>query len=175
MSDSADSGSVCTIGYGNRTFEEMVNLLHSHEVGHVFDVRSMPYSRFNPDFRKASLERLFPEAGLRYTFMGAFLGGRPDDADCYCNGKVSYGILAERPEYLLGLERVTAAAERGSRIALLCSELRPERCHRSKLIGKELNKRGVAVSHVDEGGRMLTHAQVMARITRGQTDLFDAA
>ncbi len=175
MSDSADSGLVCTIGYGNRTAQEMVALLHLHGVGHVFDVRSMPYSRFNPDFRKASLERLLREAGLRYAFMGAFLGGRPDDADCYVHGKVSYGILAGRPEFLLGLERVMAAAGRGIRIALLCSELRPERCHRSKLIGKELDKRGVAVSHVDEGGRMLTHAQVMARITRGQTDLFDVA
>ncbi len=175
MSGSVDSGPVCTIGYGDRTVQEMVDLLHLHEIGHVFDVRSMPYSRFNPDFTKVSLERLLPEAGLRYKFMGAFLGGRPRDAECYVHGKVSYGILAGNPEFLLGLERVMAAAERGERIALLCSELRPERCDRSKLIGTELDKRGFAVLHIDERGRMLTQAQVVARITGGQADLFDAA
>ena len=175
MSISADSGLVCTIGYGNRTIGEFVDVLLRHEIGHVVDVRSVPWSRFNPDFRKAALKELLSDAGVGYVFMGAALGGRPRDADCYVDGKLSYSILAEKPEFLLALDRVMAAAERGMRLALMCSELRPEQCHRSKLIGNELEKRGVAVLHVNEAGRMLTNAQVTARLTNGQTDLFDAA
>jgi uncharacterized protein (DUF488 family) len=54
----------------------------------------------------------------------------------------------------------------------MCSEGRPEQCHRSKLIGEALATAGIHVCHIDETGQLLTQQQVIDRLTRGQLDLF---
>ena len=38
----------------------------------------------------------------------------------------------------------------------MCSEGRPEQCHRSKLIGEALAAAGIPVCHIDEDGGLLT-------------------
>jgi hypothetical protein len=54
----------------------------------------------------------------------------------------------------------------------MCSELRPEECHRAKLIGEALHRDGVPVAHVDETGTIVGHEQVTRRLTGGQLQLF---
>jgi len=54
----------------------------------------------------------------------------------------------------------------------MCSEGRPEQCHRSKMIGEALAAAGIPVRHIDEDGRVLTQQQVMDRLTGGQLDFF---
>jgi hypothetical protein len=54
----------------------------------------------------------------------------------------------------------------------MCSEGRPEQCHRSKLIGEALALMGIPLSHIDEDGMLLSQAQVIDRLTHGQLDLF---
>ena len=43
---------VFTIGHSNHTLEELVELLREHGVDALADVRSAPYSRFNPQFNR---------------------------------------------------------------------------------------------------------------------------
>ena len=72
----------------------------------------------------------------------------------------------------MGIERVRRAREEGIRLALMCSEGRPEDCHRSKLVGQSLAELGIPVTHLDEAGVPRTQDEVIGRLTGGQLDLF---
>jgi hypothetical protein len=105
--------------------------------------------------------------------MGDALGGRPDDPACYdASGHVDYERCRLRPEFASALEALEAGRESGLRIALMCSEEKPEECHRSKLVAEELIRLGSPVTHVDERGELRSHDEVLARITGGEEPLF---
>lgn len=163
---------VYTVGYGARTVDELLDLLHSYEIALLVDVRSAPYSRFKPEFSKDELERELQRRGVRYVYLGDALGGRPADPDCYVDDKVDYERVKGKPFYQAGIERVRAAWQRGLRFVLMCSEGKPEQCHRSKLIGESLVALGIAVAHIDEHGELRSQAEVIQRLTGGQLSLF---
>jgi hypothetical protein len=54
----------------------------------------------------------------------------------------------------------------------MCSEGKPENCHRSKLIGRTLRLEGLEVLHIDEVDEIITQKQVLLRLTDGQPSLF---
>lgn len=161
-----------TVGYGNRTVPELIDLLQANSIDSLIDVRSAPYSKFKPDFSRESLESSLSAAGIRYVFAGKELGGRPDDPECYTDGKVDYDKVRTTAFYASGIDRLRRAHANGTRMALMCSELRPEECHRSKLIGVTLAEMGIPVSHLDEEGVARTQEEVITRLTGPQLDLF---
>lgn len=161
-----------TIGYGARTLDELVAALKAHRIEYLLDVRSSPYSKFKPEFTKEALEAVLKTRGIRYVFVGDTLGGQPRDPDCYTDGKVDYEKVRQQPFFQAGVERLRKAHEQRLRAALMCSEGRPEQCHRSKMIGEALTAAGIPVAHIDEDGRLLTQSQVMDRLTGGQLDFF---
>lgn len=165
---------IFTIGYGARTLDAFLAVLKRHEIGYLIDVRSAPYSKFKPEFSRSALEKSLQAAGIRYLYMGDTLGGRPDDPDCYEDGKVLYDKLREKPFYREGIGRLRAAFARQVRVVLMCSEGKPEQCHRSKLIGETLHTEGIPVVHIDEDDEARTHAEVIERLTGGQLSLFGA-
>lgn len=171
------SVSIYTIGYGNRRISEFLSLLREHSISYLIDVRSSPYSRMKPEFsREALTERLAGE-GVRYVFMGDVLGGRPDDPGCYdAEGRVDYARCRERPWFIEGIERLRTAWEKGLRVALMCSEARPEDCHRTKLVAQGLADARIEVAHIDENGRIITHHEALERLLGGaQIALFEVA
>lgn len=166
--------SLFTIGYGARTIEEFLAALKANRIEYLIDVRTSPYSKFKPDFTKELLQHHVERAGLRYVFMGDTLGGQPRDPACHTDGKVDYDKVRAQPFFQAGLERLRKAFAQQRRVALMCSEGRPEDCHRSKLIGEALNATGVALRHIDENGGVLSQQEVIDRLTHGQMDLFGA-
>ena len=165
-------GRVYTIGHGGRTTEELLDQLRRAEVQFVIDVRSAPYSRFQPDFSKEPLEGFLSRHGLKYVFMGDDLGGRPKDPDCYTDGKVDYNKCRTKDFFQRGIGRVQSAYNRGFRVCLLCSEGKPWQCHRSKLVGAALLDEGIEVLHLLPDGRAFTQDEVIRELTGGQADLF---
>jgi uncharacterized protein (DUF488 family) len=107
--------------------------------------------------------------------MGDALGGLPTDPICYTEGKVDYSKVREQDWFVRGLDRLETGCRQGHQIAIMCSELEPHRCHRSKLIGEALVARGIAVGHIDETGTVITHDAAMARVNGGQQNLFEGA
>ena len=164
-----------TIGYGARTLEDFLAALKAHRIDYLIDVRTAPYSRFKPEFSKELLQHQVERAGVQYLFMGDTLGGQPKDPGCHTDGKVDYDKVRRQASFQAGLERLKSAFAQRRRAALMCSEGRPEQCHRSKLIGEALAAAGIPVSHIDEDGQVLTQAQVIDRLTKGQLDLFGPA
>jgi uncharacterized protein (DUF488 family) len=163
---------IYTVGYGARTVDELIDALKQHGIEYLVDVRSQPYSKYNPEFSKSALQERIAQGGIRYVFMGDALGGRPNDRSCYVNGKVDYARLRETTFYRSGIERLHTALDKGLRLALMCSEGKPQECHRSKLIGETLVAENVEVLHIDETGAARTHADVIAELTHGQQSLF---
>lgn len=163
---------IYTIGYGGRTPHELATLLKEREVECLVDVRSAPYSRFRPEFGREALQAFLDSLGLRYVFLGDSLGGRPGDESCYTDGKVDYDRIRQRDFFRRGIERLRKASEQGMSVALMCSEGKPEECHRSKLIGVALEEAGLEVRHLDEQGQLQSQAAVIHRNTGGQASLF---
>lgn len=165
---------IYTIGYGARDIDAFIAVLRRYNIAYLIDVRSQPYSRYKPDFSKDALEEHLRRGGIRYVYMGDTLGGRPDDPTCYdAEGKVDYTAVAQRDFYQAGIERLTKAWSQGLSVSLMCSEGKPEMCHRSKLIGHTLTERGLTVTHIDEHDEAISQVEVILRLTGGQLSLFE--
>lgn len=163
---------IYTIGYGSRSITELIEVLHQHEIAYLIDVRSAPYSRYKPEFSKAPLANELERHNIRYVFMGDTLGGRPDDETCYVNGKVDYEKVKTTEFYQRGIERLHTAFTQQQRVVLMCSEGKPEECHRCKLIGTTLTTQNIPVIHIDENSEQMTQEQIIDRLTGGQLSMF---
>ena len=164
---------IYSIGYGARDIDAFINVLKKFKIDYLIDVRSKPYSQYKPEFSKKALEQQLINSNIHYVFMGEALGGQPDDPSCYDEaGKVDYEKCRQRPQFLDGIKRLRKAHEQKLRVVLMCSEGKPENCHRAKLIGEELMSEGIEIQHIDEKDNLLKHQQVMLRVIKGQPSLF---
>jgi uncharacterized protein (DUF488 family) len=169
--DTIPATPIYTIGYGSRDLEAFLGTLKAHEIQYLIDIRSSRFSSYRPEFSKNSLQNYLETNGVRYVFMGDSLGGQPDDNNCYTEGKVDYEKVDRQPFYQEGIKRLCKAGDQRQRIVLMCSEGKPENCHRSKLIGKTLTKEGGVIFHIDEKDEIITQKQVLLRLTNGQLSL----
>ena len=170
-----EDSTIYSIGHGNKKIEEFIDKLKSFDIRYLMDIRSKPYSKWNPQYNKSSLESALKDQDISYLFVGDALGGLPEDNSCYDHhGKVVYDLIKEKDFFKKGIERIVKANERAIRLAIMCSEAKPEECHRSKLIGQELMKQGIAVKHIVAVNKMKPQQMVMNELTkgRGTTDLF---
>ena len=172
----ATNNPVLTIGHSNHALDSFIALLHQHHVTALADVRSAPYSRFNPQFNRESLASSLKRCGIEYVYLGHALGGRADDPACYENGRVRYDRVAETESFRHGLDRVVHGAAK-HRIVLLCAEREPLECHRTLLVAPALDERGVEVMHIHADGRLESHNETMDRLLdrfnlRSAGDLF---
>ncbi len=164
-----------TIGHSNVALDDFLGLLQQHGIEAVADVRTVPRSRYVPHFNAGQLRDALARCAIDYLPFGQDLGGRPAGDEFYDEeGHVLYGRLAVSPAFQAGLNRVLAGAQ-ASRVALLCSEEDPSRCHRHLLIARVLRERGVAVSHIRRDGRIEAEADLAAREIGGdpQAALFE--
>ena len=160
---STTTNPVLTIGHSNHALDFFIELLHRHRVTALADVRSAPYSRFNPQFNRESLASSLKKCGIKYVYLGHALGGRSDDPNCYEDGRVRYDRVAKTESFRHGLERVVRGAAK-HRIALLCAEREPLECHRTLLVAPALDERGVEVAHIHADGRLEPHSEAMGRL-----------
>ena len=163
---------IYTIGYGNRSIEQFVEVLREYEIAYLIDVRSSPYSRYKPEFSREPLTDELQRHGIRYVFMGDTLGGHPDDEDCYVDGVVEYEKVKTTDFYGRGIQRLQTAFAQQQSVVLMCSEQKPENCHRSKLIGDTLTTLDISVCHIDENDELRKQEEVIYRLTGGQLSLF---
>jgi uncharacterized protein (DUF488 family) len=158
----ASRNPVLTIGHSAHSLEAFVGLLKQHGVTAVADVRSVPYSRFNPHFNRKALEQSLVGHGIKYVFLGRELGGRPEDPSCYEGRRVQYARLESTEAFRNGIERIIRGTGE-HRIALMCAEKEPLKCHRALLVARALAARGVGVEHILPDGRLESHQATMDR------------
>jgi len=171
-----NSPMIYSIGHGNRSWPTFLELLKSFKCKYLIDVRSFPKSKFNPSFDRENLEEVCQKVGIKYVFMGDVLGGRPHDKSLYDdNGKTDYSKVEKSKSYINGITRLKKAAELSEKTFMMCSELSPSECHRSKLIGRTLAEIGISVTHIDKNGTPISQDDAIFQITNGQSDLFGTA
>ncbi len=167
---------IYTIGHSKHPIDQFIALLQQHSVDALADVRSTPYSRFNPQFNKEKLQTALAAAGIRYVFLGEELGARAKDPSCYdAEGRVNYTKLAQTALFRKGIERLLTGMQQ-HRIAIMCAEREPLDCHRTILVSRELERAGVPVTHILHDGTLEPHTQLTTRLAADLnlvgTDLF---
>ena len=156
---------IFTIGHSTLSLDAFLSALRANGVSAVADVRSAPYSRFNPAFNRDPLKRELKASGMRYVFLGKELGGRPEDPACYENGRASYTRMAQTELFMAGLDRVIQGSA-SHRIALMCAEGDPLNCHRTLLIARAPAERGLPIAHIERNGQSTSQADIEARLIR---------
>lgn len=169
---------IFTIGHSVHDVDHFLDLVTEHGVTAIADVRSVPSSRFTPQFNRATLPRALRTVDVRYAFLGKELGARSDDPTCYEHGQVRYERLAGTTTFADGIARLRAGM-RTETIALMCAEQEPLDCHRAILVARVLTDSGVAVAHIHGDGRLETHRDAMQRLKvdlgLDRATLFDSA
>ena len=164
-----------TIGHSVHSLEHFIELLKTHGVTALCDVRSSPYSRFTPQFNRESLKEELVRRRIAYLYLGAELGPRSSDPACYENGKVQYNRLAAREIFQQGLGRLRKGMAT-HRIALMCAEKDPLTCHRTILICRNLRGGDITIRHILEDGTLednrVTEKRLMKLLKIDPADLF---
>jgi uncharacterized protein (DUF488 family) len=157
------SPAIYTIGHSNHSAVRFIDLLQSATIQCIADVRSMPFSRRNPQFSQKALATALKDAGVEYWFLGDGLGARPKDRACYEGGKVSYVRIAASAAFRDAIDALIDASH-AKRIALMCAEKEPLECHRTILVGRALAERGVELRHIHADARIEPQAELEGRL-----------
>jgi uncharacterized protein (DUF488 family) len=165
----AERREIFSLGHSTLGYEQFLKLLREAGVDAVADVRTIPFSRHLPHFNQPELRAALKQDGVAYSFLGGELGGRPKR-----DGVADYQKMAASDRFKTGIDRVLAGAEK-FRIALICAEKRPLDCHRCRLVGRELLRRGVDVRHLVSGNASQTQSEIEAQLfVQAGDDLFAA-
>lgn len=142
---------VWTIGHSTRPIDEFIGLLRAHQIGHLVDVRTVPRSRYNPQFNTETLAQSLRDAGLTYRHLPGLGGLRKPRKDSINAGWHNdnfrgYADYMQTEEFHKALEELLAYC-RDRTTAIMCAEAVPWRCHRS-LIADTLVLHGWAIRHI---------------------------
>ena len=158
-----------TVGHSTRPIEEFIELLVAHGVTQLVDVRSVPRSRHNPQFNIDSLPASLANAGIGYAHapgLGGFRHAAADSANAGWRNLSfrGYADYMQTADFAADLTSLIELA-RHDRVALMCAEAVPWRCHRS-LIADALLVHGITSCEVASPKRLQTHRLTpFARVT----------
>ena len=110
------------------------------------------------------MQQKLREANIEYIFLGGELGGKPKDKSCYENGRVNLKLIAERKEFKQGLELLSAESLK-HRIAIMCAEKDPLRCHRTFLICRHIRD-NFHIMHIMADGSVEEHIETEHRLLK---------
>lgn len=151
---------IFTIGHSTRPFDQFVSLLRAFDVDLVADIRTIPRSRHNPQYDGATLRAALRSRRIGYAHLPALGGLRHARRDSLNTGWRNtsfrgYADYMQTPEFAAGLDELRRLMRRG-RVALMCAEAVPWRCHRS-LVADALTVRGARVEHITDGKHASPH------------------
>lgn len=167
-----DSPAIFTVGHSTRTAEAFIVLLKSVGVTELWDSRTVPKSRANPQFGRGELEQSLPEAGIAYRHE-ARLGGlrkpRKDSRNTAWQNESfrGYADHMQTDAFRDALAEL-AACGKVRRVAVMCAEGNPFRCHR-RLIADALLAQGIVSYELSAPGRAKPHQlTAFARVSNGR-------
>ncbi|MDD1640465.1 MAG: DUF488 domain-containing protein [Methylococcaceae bacterium] len=151
---------VLTVGHSIRPLEPFINLLKAHLVTHLIDVRTVPRSRHNPQFNRDTFSSALESAGIRYTHVAGLGGFRRPSRESPNRGWRNeafrgYADYMQTREFAENLASLIGLAKQ-ERVALMCAEAVPWRCHRS-LIADALLIHGIRVEEIISETRRQLH------------------
>jgi uncharacterized protein (DUF488 family) len=147
---------VLTIGHSTHAVEKFIGLLKTHGVELLIDVRTVPKSRYNPQFNRESLCETLRAAGIQYEHMPGLGGLRKPHKDspnsAWKNASFrGYADYMQTAEFAESLTKLVALSHQ-KQVAVMCAEAVPWRCHRSLICD------GLLARHCDAAHIMNTNA-----------------
>lgn len=152
-----------TVGHSSQSLEEFLTLLQRHGINCVVDVRSVPASKYAPQFNEESIKTFLKLHGIQYLPFGNEFGARR--TDCINDeGQVDFEVAVTTPLFQQGAKRLMKGLERGFCIALMCSEADPLECHRFSLVSRYFYNQGIEVFHIMKDANLASQGEVEKRM-----------
>lgn len=141
-------GAVFTVGHSTLPVEQFTAVLKAYDIGELVDIRTIPRSWHNPQFNQAALSASLDAAHIDYMHMAALGGLRHARKDSPNRGWRNssfrgYADYMQTDAFHEAIDELLRSSRR-KRVALMCAEAVPWRCHRS-LVADALSIRGVPV------------------------------
>ena len=171
---------IYTIGHSTHEIGHFINLLKTHEINCVVDVRTLAASRFNPQYNKSNLSASLKDQGITYIHMPEEFGARHSDPSMLTNGRVDFDKVRKSAVFNKGVERLKHGVNKGFTIALMCAEADPLECHRFSLISVAL-KDDFEIYHILKDNSVLTNLELEQELLKKHkkklltSDLFQSA
>jgi uncharacterized protein (DUF488 family) len=152
---------IFTIGHSTRLLNDFLALLKQYGIARLVDVRTVPRSAYNPRYNREWLPAALKQVDIAYSHVPGLGGLRHPRKDTKNTGwkNLSFRGFADymqTEDFARALDELIDAASR-ERIAIMCAEALPWRCHRS-LIADALTARGVEVEHIMNAERTRPHS-----------------
>lgn len=154
-----------TIGHSNFSIEEFVRTLQKVGINAIADVRSIPYSRFTPQFNREFLYHELKRHGVSYVYLGKELGAISTFTNTPTVEATPYEIRSRSDNFKQGIERLIKGTK-SYRISLMCAEKDPIDCHRAILVTRNISKFGVGILHIHSDGSIENNNDFESRLCR---------
>ncbi|MEX0792850.1 MAG: DUF488 domain-containing protein [Pirellulaceae bacterium] len=159
---------VFTVGHSTLPIERFIALLKVYGIEQLADIRTIPRSRHNPQFNDVELANSLAVARIEYVHLQALGGLRRPSEDSLNGGwrNKSFRGYADYMQTTAFQEAVEQLVQmsRKTRVAIMCAEAVPWRCHRS-LVADALSTRGVpAVEVLSETNYRMHQLTSFARV-----------
>ncbi len=133
---SVDRANFFTIGYSGRKTEDLIATLVANDVRTLVDIRQNPVSMYRPELSKNNLARLVAENGMNYAHFPQL--GVPRDIRAKAIESGTREVIWEwYDRYVISpflgknLHYFLNCVEHP--VALMCTEIDPQECHRHRL------------------------------------------
>lgn len=165
---------VFTIGHSNRALGDFMEMLASFGIKQVADVRTIPKSRFNPQFNQSVLSTALRKNKIKYAHLALLGGLRHAKKDSVNTGwkNASFRGFADymqTDEFAVGLDELIKLSK--TTTAIMCAEALPWRCHRS-LIADALTIRGIKVLHIMSNSKTIEHTLTSFAVVDGKNIVY---
>jgi uncharacterized protein (DUF488 family) len=144
-------GAIFTLGHSTLPIERFIAVLRAYGIERLADIRTVPRSRHNPQFNDITLGRTLAAEGIEYVPMQTLGGLRHAREDSTNTGWRNssfrgYADYMQTEQFRDALETLIQMS-RQKRVAIMCAEALPWRCHRS-LVADALSARAVPVIEI---------------------------
>ncbi len=153
---------IYTIGHSTLDIDIFIGRLKTRGVRLLADVRTVPRSRFNPQFNRDTLPGDLAGVEIEYEYFSALGGFRHSKLSNSPNTGWRSKTFRNYADYMMtgqfraGLDLLIAAAM-DKCTAIMCAEAVPWRCHRN-LIADVLTIRGFRVMHIMSDKSLYEHS-----------------
>lgn len=154
-----------SIGHSQHEISYFVNMLKTHDINYVLDVRSVPYSKYAINYNREHIKKILNEHDIEYAFMGDFFGARPKNLSLYQpNGYLNFERVENSQAFKIGFQNVKKGIDQGYRIAFMCTEKDPIDCHRAILVSYAFYKSGYSINHIMSDNTIQTQEDINKRL-----------
>ncbi len=153
--------SVFTIGYVAFNIDDFIEILKSHKISHLIDVRSNPVSEYYQDYNSFNLEPKLKQYNIIYENFALEFGARQENKEFFSKSSfVDFEKVTQSKQFKDGLEKIKEGLNQGINFVLMCAEKDPINCHRSIMIAHAMQKNGIEVLHIMYDEKLQTQSEI---------------